>query len=97
MTVADVAEAPQRPNNVRRRYVTPPEPRFFDQPTAAAYLGISERLFESLWRSYKIPYPRHLGRRVLWDRKLLDRWADVTSGIATAEPEREIQQDRKQK
>lgn len=66
----------------RWRYVRQPEPRFFDQPTAAAYLGISERLFETQWRAYNLPYPRKIGRRCLWDRKVLDHWADVVSGIA---------------
>lgn len=69
---------------VRRQYVTPPEPRFFDQPTAAAYLGISERLFEKQWRAYQLPYPRKIGRRCVWDRKVLDRWADVVSGITAS-------------
>ena len=81
MTVADVAEALQGSDNRRRRYVTPPEPRFFDQPTAAAYLGISERLFEKQWRAYQLPYPRKIGRRCVWDRKVLDHWADVISGL----------------
>lgn len=66
---------------VRLQYVRPPEPRFFDQSTAAAYLGISERTFEHQWRSYKIPYPHRIGRRLVWDRKLLDGWADIKSGI----------------
>lgn len=66
----------------RWRYVRPPEPRFFDQPTAAAYLGISERLFENHWRAFNLPQPRKIGRRCLWDRKLLDMWADDVSGIS---------------
>lgn len=69
---------------VRGGYVRSPEPRFFDQPTAAAYLGISERLFEQQWRAFKMPHPRKIGRRSVWDRKILDHWADVISGLATA-------------
>ena len=69
----------------RWRYVRPPEPRFFDQPTAAAYLGISERLFETQWRAFNLPHPRKIGRRCVWDRKMLDRWADAISGIAKPE------------
>ncbi|WP_031318096.1 hypothetical protein [Blastomonas sp. CACIA14H2] len=69
----------------RWRYVRLPEPRFFDQATAAAYLGISERLFEAQWKKYNLPYPRKIGRRCLWDRKVLDQWADAVSGINQAD------------
>jgi predicted DNA-binding transcriptional regulator AlpA len=61
--------------------VRPPEPRFFDQATAAAYFGISERTFEAQWRSYQMPHPRRIGRRLVWDRKILDQYADAISGI----------------
>lgn len=70
---------------IRNRYVSLPEPRFFDQATAAAYLGLSERYFETQWRLFKLPYPRRMGRRRVWDRKVLDRWADITSGLTVAE------------
>lgn len=79
----DVECACGRSTAVRRQYVTQPEPRFFDQATAAAYLGISERTFEAQWRSYKMPYPRKIGRRCVWDRKILDHWADIFSKIDT--------------
>lgn len=79
--MADVAKTARVHDNLRRQYVTQPEPRFFDQPTAAAYLGISERLFEKQWRAYQLPYPRKIGRRCVWDRKVLDHWADVVSGL----------------
>lgn len=65
----------------RSRLVRPPEPRFFDQATAAAYFGISERAFEAQWRSHQMPYPRRIGRRLVWDRKILDQYADEISGI----------------
>lgn len=81
MTRPNHPEASDDGRAVRREYVTPPEPRFFDQPTAAAYLGISERLFEKQWRTYQLPYPRKIGRRCVWDRKVLDRWADAVSGL----------------
>jgi hypothetical protein len=65
----------------RRLLTRPPEPRFFDQATAAAYLGVSERSFETLWRSHQMPTPYRLGRRLLWDRKILDTFADELSKI----------------
>lgn len=63
----------------RRRLVALPEPRFLDQATAAAYFGISERTFEALWRSYRMPRPHRFGRRLVWDRKHLDEFADRIS------------------
>jgi len=66
----------------RRDLVTQPVARFFDQATAAAYLGIGARTFENEWRTGLMPGPHRIGRRLVWDRRLLDQWADVVSGIA---------------
>ena len=57
-------------------------PRLFNQATAASYFSISERSFEKWWRSGKLPAPCRLGRRLLWDRKRLDGWADELSGLS---------------
>lgn len=66
---------------VARNLVTPPVPRLVGQAVAAAYLGISERMFETYWRKYEMPYPIRLGRRLLWDLKILDEWVDVLSDL----------------
>lgn len=50
-------------------------PRLMSRPLAAAYLSISET---NLGNSG--PAPARLGRRVLYDRMDLDRWADRLSG-----------------
>lgn len=55
--------------------------RLLGQRTAATYLGIGERTFEKQWRAGDMPQPHRIGRRILWDRKLLDRWADEVSGL----------------
>jgi hypothetical protein len=44
-------------------------------PLAAQYLGISETTLRNAG-----PRPKNIGRRVLWDRTDLDRWADALSG-----------------
>lgn len=49
---------------------------------AAAYLGISERAFEMRWRREQLPEPIRIGRRLLWDRAMLDKWVDEISGLA---------------
>lgn len=50
-------------------------------PHAAAFLGISPRTFEKLWRSHHLPAPYRLGRRLLWDIKVLENYVDVLSGL----------------
>ena len=56
-------------------------PRLLNSKTAAIYIGISPRAFETLWRSGRVPAPIRLGRRVLWDRKVLDIFVDQLSGV----------------
>jgi hypothetical protein len=58
-----------------------PMPRLFNQAMAAWYFSISERSFEKWWRAGQVPAPLRLGRRLLWDRKILDLWADTVSRI----------------
>ena len=50
---------------------------------AAAYLGISERAFEMRWRREELPAPVRIGRRLLWDRVILDKWVDNLSGVCS--------------
>jgi excisionase family DNA binding protein len=64
--------------------ITPPVPRLLSIDLAAAYLSISPRALEKLWRTGRLPAPHRLGRRVLWDRKLLDGFVDVLSKLDSA-------------
>lgn len=50
-------------------------PRLMDVDLAAAYLGIGASTLRD-----KGPGAKHLGRRVLYDRRDLDRWADALGG-----------------
>lgn len=65
------------------------KPRLLGMAEAAAFLGVSPRTFEKFWRSYQMPQPHRIGRRLLWDVKLLDRYVDVLSGIETKEVDNE--------
>ena len=56
------------------------QPRMMRAPQAARYLGMSPRQFEYAWRSHKIPYPFTMGRMQMWDRVILDQWADMITG-----------------
>lgn len=52
----------------------PDWPRLMAAPLAAAYVGISETTLRA-----KGPRPREVGKRRLYDRIDLDRWADRLS------------------
>ncbi len=67
--------------------LTPPTARLFDATTAAAYLGMSARTFDKHWRAGKLPAPHRIGRRLLWDRRLLDDFVDQLSGLGPPDPE----------
>ena len=43
---------------------------------AAALLGIGRSLFYSLRSEGKLPLPRRLGSRVLWQKTELEEWID---------------------
>lgn len=53
------------------RQILPDWPRLMDEPQAAEYLSIGKTLLRMHG-----PKPKKLGRRVLYDRRDLDRWAD---------------------
>lgn len=53
------------------RAFLPDWPRLMDEPQAAEYLSIGKTLLRAHG-----PAPKRLGRRVLYDRRDLDRWAD---------------------
>lgn len=59
-------------------------------PYAAAFLGLSPRTFEKLWRGYLLPQPYRIGRRLLWDIKVLEGYVDALSGFKEHAPSQEI-------
>lgn len=62
-------------------------PRFLSQAQAAAFLGLAPSTFAELVKKRRLPPSVRLGvRRNLWDRKVLDRFADALSGIGEAAP-----------
>lgn len=62
---------------MQRGLITPPVPRLLGMPLAAAFLGVSPRTFEKLWRSHQLPQPYRLGRRLLWDIRSLGQYVDA--------------------
>jgi hypothetical protein len=66
----------------------PDWPRYLSRPQAAAYLGVSDRLFmeevdEGIWPpGQKRPFNRQDdAKRLVWDRLLLDFYANQASGL----------------
>lgn len=57
------------------RCLLPDWPRLMDEPMAAAYLSIGTTTLRA-----DGPAPKRKGRRVLYDRHDLDRWADRLGG-----------------
>lgn len=57
------------------RAALPDWPRLMDVDLAAAYLGIGATTLREHG-----PEAKRLGRRVLYDRRDLDRWADALGG-----------------
>ena len=53
-----------------------PEPLLLERHEAARQLGISPGLLDRLARAGKAPAPVRLGRRKLWSRAALERFAD---------------------
>lgn len=66
---------------MNRQLYTPPTPRLLGVLHAAAFLGISARTFEKLWRGNELLQPHRFGRRLLWDVKVLERYVDRLSGL----------------
>lgn len=48
-------------------------PRGLDRLEAAAYIGVSPGTFDRLVEDGRMPRPKHLQRRHVWDRAALDR------------------------
>jgi len=66
--------------------ITPPTPRLLSAPLAAAYLSLATRTFEYKWRAGELPEPLRIGRRLVWDRKVLDNYVDLLSGLVRQRP-----------
>lgn len=58
-----------------QREALPDWPRLMAAPLAAAYIGLSETTLRAVG-----PRPREVGKRRLYDRIDLDRWADRLGG-----------------
>lgn len=49
------------------------EPRGLSRVEAAGYLGISPSLFDEMVKDGRMPAPKRINRRAVWDRRRLDQ------------------------
>jgi predicted DNA-binding transcriptional regulator AlpA len=52
-------------------------PRGLSRPQAAAYIGVSASLFDQLVKDGRMPRPKRINGRVVWDRRRLDESFDA--------------------
>ena len=67
----------------------PDWPRLMGEAMAAAYLSLGTTTLRE-----KGPTPKRYGKRRLYDRRDLDRWADLLDGQPLDEPEEEAEAER---
>jgi len=47
-------------------------PRGLSRVQAAAYIGVSPSLFDEMVKDGRMPQPKKVGKRTIWDRRQLD-------------------------
>jgi len=61
-------------------------PRGLSRSEAAAYLGISASLFDELVKDRRMPPPKRINSRTVWDRKRLDEAFEALPGGDSKNP-----------
>jgi predicted DNA-binding transcriptional regulator AlpA len=62
-------------------------PRGLSRCEAAAYIGVSPTLFDQLVRDKRMPGPKRIGARTVWDRRALDlAFAAIPDGTDVNNP-----------
>jgi predicted DNA-binding transcriptional regulator AlpA len=83
-----LAEHVKQPSNVLPQSLAP---RGLSREQAAAYIGISTSLFDMLVKDGRMPVPKRINARTVWDRMQLDAaFAALPSNDDMANPWDEI-------
>ena len=62
-------------------------PRGLSRVQAAAYIGVSPSLFDEMVKDGRMPKPKRINGRVVWDRLQLDAaFAELPDGSARDDP-----------
>lgn len=56
----------------QRAFVHTPEKRGLSRVEAAGYIGVSASLFDEMVRDRRMPGPKRVNSRTIWDRHQLD-------------------------
>jgi predicted DNA-binding transcriptional regulator AlpA len=62
------------------------EPRGLSRVTAAAYIGVSPALFDEMVSDGRMPSPKRVNSRTVWDRKRLDEAFEALRDKASRNP-----------
>jgi predicted DNA-binding transcriptional regulator AlpA len=68
------------------------EPRGLNRARAAAYVGVSASLFDEMVSDGRMPQPKRINSRVVWDRKRLDEAFEQLPSKDDANPWDEAQE-----
>ena len=62
------------------------EPRGLSRVEAAGYVGVSPSMFDTMVRDGRMPGPKRINSRVVWDRHRLDEAFDALPETAVQNP-----------
>jgi predicted DNA-binding transcriptional regulator AlpA len=71
---------------MRSRDQQPLEPRGLSRTEAAAYVGVSPSLFDEMVKDGRMPEPKRINSRVVWDRRRLDDAFEALPDMTEANP-----------
>ena len=66
-------------------YCDPPERRGLSRAEAAEYVGVGRTKFDALVSDGRMPLPKRIDGRRVWDRHQVDRAFDLLDGASTTE------------
>jgi predicted DNA-binding transcriptional regulator AlpA len=75
---------------VRGRDLQRIDPRGLSRTEAAAYVGVSPSLFDAMVKDGRMPEPKRINSRVVWDRRRLDDAFEALPDIAEVNPWDEV-------
>ena len=71
--MSDTTHTANAAKSLRHRVrVSPLEPRGLSRPLAASYVGVSPSLFDEMVKDGRMPGPKEINSRLVWDRRELD-------------------------
>lgn len=63
------------------------EPRGLSRTDAASYIGVSASLFDAMVKDGRMPQPKRINARTVWDKRQLDDAFDALPGGNNEEDE----------